>query len=91
MPDEIRLREQARAAIQTGTILSRAADRTWGVPGVGAECVVCQKPITKDQMEFEIEFAHDGKNPGVNPPLHLLHLHVRCFEAWEFERNEPLQ
>ena len=50
--------------------------------------MICEKPVTKDEMEFEIEFAHDGKNPGVDPPLHL---HVRCFAAWEFERNKPPQ
>jgi hypothetical protein len=88
MPDETRLREQARAAVQNRKISARPADRTWGGPGVGAECVIREKPVTKDEMEFEIEFAHDGKNPGVDPPLHL---YVRCFAAWEFERNKPPQ
>jgi hypothetical protein len=41
MPDEPRLREQAREAIQTGKLPSRAPDRTWGGPGVGADCTVC--------------------------------------------------
>ena len=63
MPDEARLREQARAAIQNGKLPSRAPDRTWGGPGVGAECSVCEKPVTKDEMEFEIQFAHDGDIP----------------------------
>jgi hypothetical protein len=33
-------------------------------------------------MEFEIEFARDGDNPG----LDKFHVHIRCFAAWEFER-----
>jgi hypothetical protein len=33
-------------------------------------------------MEFEVEFAHDGDNPG----LDKYHLHGRCFAAWELER-----
>ena len=84
MPDETRLREQARAAIKNGKMPARAPDRTWGGPGVGAECSVCGRPVTKDELEFEIEFAHDGGTPG----LDKFHVHLRCFAAWEFERNK---
>jgi hypothetical protein len=82
MPDEPRLREQARAVIQSGKLPSRTPDRTWGGPGVGAPCSVCEKPVTKEEMEFEIQFARDGDNPG----LDKFHVHIRCFAAWEFER-----
>ena len=85
MPDEPRLREKARAAVQSGKMPSRSPDRTWGGPGVGAACAVCGRPVTKDQLEFEIQFARDGDNPG----LDKFHVHVRCFAAWEFERNKP--
>jgi hypothetical protein len=84
MPDEPRLREQAREVIQNGKLPSRSPDRTWGGPGVGAPCSVCAKPVTKDELEFEIQFARDGDNPG----LDKFHVHVRCFAAWEFERNK---
>jgi hypothetical protein len=83
MPDEAYLRECARLAIRNGRIPSRQADRTWGGPGVGAVCSVCALPIGKDQLEFEIQFAHDGGKPG----LDKYHVHVRCFAAWEFERR----
>jgi len=82
MPDELRLRERARAVIQSGKLPSRTPDRTWGGPGVGATCSVCEKPVTKDQLEFEVQFARDGDNPG----LDKYHVHIRCFAAWEFER-----
>lgn len=85
MPDESRLREQARTAIQNGKLPSRPPDRTWGGPGVGAMCAVCEKPVTTDQLEFEIQFVRDGSSPG----LDKYHVHVRCFAAWEFERNKP--
>ena len=85
MPDEPRLREQAREVIQNGKLPSRSPDRTWGGPGVGAPCSVCEKPVTKDELEFEIQFAHDGDNPS----LDKFHVHIRCFAAWEFERNKP--
>ena len=84
MPDEPRLREQAREVIKSGKLPSRNPDRTWGGPGVGATCSVCEKPVTKDQLEFEVQFARDGDNPG----LDKFHVHIRCFAAWEFERNK---
>lgn len=62
MPDEPRLREQAAAAIQSGKLSGRAPDRTWGGPGVGAECSVCGRPVTKDENEFEIQFVRNGDN-----------------------------
>jgi len=83
MPDEARLREQAREAIQMGRLPSRRQDSSWGGPGSAMDCMVCGKRVTKDEAEFELEFAHDG--PGVD----VFHLHVRCFAAWEFERTKP--
>jgi hypothetical protein len=85
MPDEIRLRE--RQVIPEGKLPARAPDRTWGGPGVGAPCSVCDRPVTKQELEFEIQFAHDGDNPG----LDKFHVHIRCFAAREFERNKVPQ
>jgi len=83
-PDETVLRAKAREVIRTGKLPSRAPDRTWGGPGVGAPCVVCGEAVTKAQLEFEIEFARDGDNPG----LDKIHVHIRCFAAWELERRQ---
>jgi hypothetical protein len=55
-----------------------------GGPGVGARCAVCAEPVTKTQLEFEIQFATDGAEPG----LDKFHTHIRCFAAWEFERRD---
>jgi hypothetical protein len=82
MPDEGIARERARAAIQAGKIPLRRPDRTWGGPGVGAQCAVCDLPITRDQLELEIEFVRLGG-------LDNLHVHIRCFAAWELERTKP--
>jgi hypothetical protein len=84
MPDENILREKTRAAVQDGKIPSRRADRTWGGPGVGATCAICELPATRAEMELEVQFARDGDNPG----LDKFHVHVRCFAAWEFERGK---
>jgi len=83
MPDEPRLREQAREAVRSGKLPSRSPDRTWGGPGVGAPCQVCDKPVTHSEMEFEIQFEQEGGGG-----LDKFHVHVRCFAAWEFERNK---
>jgi hypothetical protein len=83
MPDETILRAKARAAILAGKLPSGLPDRTWGGPGVGAPCAVCELAVERDQMEFEIQFARDGNSPD----LDKFHVHVRCFAAWEFERR----
>ena len=53
-------------------------------PGVGAPCAVCEKPVTRDEVEYELQFAHDGATPG----LDKYHLHLRCFAVWELERTK---
>jgi hypothetical protein len=87
MPDESILRAQARTVVQQGKLPARAPDRTWGGSGVGAPCQICERPVGKDEMEFEIEFARDGDNPG----LDKFHVHIRCFAAWEFERRHAAE
>jgi hypothetical protein len=82
MPDEPILRAQAREAVKSGKLPARNPDRTWGGPGIGAPCAVCGKPVTKEEVEFQLEFAHDGTTPD----LDKYHLHLRCLAAWEFER-----
>jgi len=47
--------------------------------------MICGAPIKLDQVEFEIQFAHDGAAPGVE----RFHVHLRCFAAREFERGSP--
>jgi hypothetical protein len=51
MPDEKILRDKARAAVRDGKLPSRRPDRTWGGPGVGATCSVCDLPVERDEME----------------------------------------
>ena len=84
MPDEPMLRGQAREAIKTGRMPARSADRTWGGPGVGALCSVCNLPVRHSVMEMQIEFGRAGEPTGIE----TYHVHVRCFAAWEFEREK---
>jgi hypothetical protein len=84
MLDEPIVREKAREAIRAGELPTRLPDRTWGGPGIGEPCTICGERIKRDQLEFEIQFAHDG----ARPELERFHVHVRCFAAWEFERTK---
>ena len=43
--EEETLREKARAVIESGKLPSRTPDRTWGGPGVGASCAICDLPV----------------------------------------------
>jgi hypothetical protein len=69
-------RRQANAAMRK--LPKRRPDRTWGGPGTGAPCAVCGHSVTRDELEYEIEFARDGDDPG----LDKFHVHIKCFQAW---------
>jgi hypothetical protein len=84
MPNEIALRRLARLVLESGKLPQRVPDRTWGGPGIGAPCALCDEPITPDQTECEVQFAHAGVTPGLDG----YHLHLRCFAVWELERTQ---
>ena len=82
MHNEPILRARVHQLLQSGRLPNRQPDRTWGGPGVGVLCMVCEAPVRRDQLEMEIQFAHDGHDRR----LEKFHLHVRCFAVWELER-----
>jgi hypothetical protein len=83
------LRQKAQAAIRNGSVPVGRPDRTWGGPGIGAPCAVCDLPVTKGEMEYEFEMkvAHDGDNSGSDK----FHVHIQCFAMWEFARAVVLR
>jgi len=96
MPDEAIVRERAREAIQSGRLPSTTPSRTFGGPSAGTTCAVCGDPISRGEMEFELEFragpAPEGRSLrdtlerlNVNPEVRCYHLHHRCFVAWQLE------
>ena len=85
MPNEKQIRALARNALEAGTLPWHDPDRTWGGPGVGLPCAVCGDRIPAGQMEYEVQFGHDGETPSPD----RFHLHLPCFAAWEEERTEP--
>jgi hypothetical protein len=84
MPNEQQVRVLARKVLRAGTLPRHDPDRTWGGHGVGMPCTICAEPITRDQMEYELQFSHDAATPS----LDRFHLHLRCFSAWEMERTK---
>ena len=84
MPNEQQVRVLARKVLRAGTVPRRDPDRTWGGAGVDMACTICGNAIPRSQMEYEVQFSHDGANPG----LDRFHMHLRCFAAWEMERTK---
>jgi hypothetical protein len=80
--DEPDLRLKARAAIFSNAMPHRRPDHTFGGPGNGAPCPICGSTLATSQMVFDLEFA-DAGGRMVN-----CQVHVRCFAAWEQEREE---
>lgn len=89
MSDDCVSREKAREPIQAGTLPRRAPKRTWGGPGVGADCAICNVPVNRDELELEIEYERDDKVEwnGNDDTLDKYHVHVGCFMVWEHERH----
>jgi hypothetical protein len=79
MVDVSVLYEKAAAAILSGKLPSRRPDWTWGGPGTGAPCAVCELPVAKSELEHEFEMQGTG---GVENATLTLHVHIRCFGVW---------
>jgi hypothetical protein len=82
MNDEAALRERARDARLRGRLPRRRPDRMWGGKGNGATCAVCGEPVSCEELGFDLEFARPTSRAPVTHQFH-----VRCFAAWEFERD----
>jgi hypothetical protein len=89
MPEiERALRATIRQRLQDGTLPRVKPSETWGGPGAGRACRACERTITNDEMEFEVEFAPGGPTFQVlRSESPVLNLHATCFAAWELERE----
>jgi len=82
MFDDSILRQAVRAAIDAGKLPTRGPDRTYGGPGSGSRCTICDATIRTDEAELELEFAKDGL---ASPDTH--HVHARCYVILNRERR----
>ena len=83
--DETVLCQRVRIAIREGKLPTRSPDRTWGGPGIGAPCAVCNLPVSRYGMQFEMQFAIEGSARNYD----VYHVHTKCYAAWELERKRP--
>jgi hypothetical protein len=60
IPKDVPTSPAAREAIRAGKLPTRLLDRIWSGPGIGKTCPICGGPITKNQLQFEIQYAHAG-------------------------------
>ena len=82
MPEiERALRDQAREKLRTAALPLVKPNRTWGGPGAGLKCALCELHVENDQIELEVQFVRQGRPPDV------LHFHLACFSVWELERE----
>jgi hypothetical protein len=87
MSDEEIFRAKARERLQSGELPRHYGTRHLEGHGCGAPCAVCGEPITRGQLELEIEFSQNGAGlPGAV----TYHCHIRCFAAWQFERTKVM-
>jgi hypothetical protein len=76
------LREKIRERLQAGALPLTKPARTWGGRGLDRTCGACELPITREQMEYEVEFEAPA-----HAALKVQHMHLTCFAAWELERE----
>ena len=81
--DDQELRSKALAALRAETIPLARPREVWGGRGAGDQCPVCGAAVKPSELELELQFADTGDEE----PVCVLHLHVRCFSAWEMARE----
>jgi hypothetical protein len=88
MSDSVTIRDKVLAAVHDGTLPDCSPQRTWGGQGSGASCAICGELISRDEVEFELEFARGsgGSGPGSGPDNYRVHF--GCFSLWETERRK---
>jgi hypothetical protein len=74
------LRATIRARIATGTLFPIHGTRAWASYGEDRPCIVCQEPITRAQVEYEVSSASTEVT---------VRAHLRCYMAWKEESQAP--
>ena len=73
--EEAALRPLARELIAKGQLPRGALSRMWGGNGTGQRCSLCDKPIERYQIEYEVEHTE----------ALALRFHTACLSAWQLE------
>jgi hypothetical protein len=78
--DQEALRTLMRRKLQDGRLPHEGIKRIWSNPSDGETCDACDTVLAKDQVLMEGVTLDLGRS-------HMLQLHVRCFQMWEYERR----
>lgn len=70
----------ARERIKKGHLPRVEVLRLWGGRGTGQLCALCDKPITPDEIEYEVECCLDRS-------ARTFWFHIACQRAWQLERD----
>jgi len=66
------LEARIRYKILAGLLPKQQCRMTWYGPGRGAPCVVCDRPITTEEIEVECDFHGAG----------TMSFHLECYQLW---------
>jgi hypothetical protein len=75
---EAELRPIARERIASGQLPHETPARMWAGHGTGRPCALCDKPIEKDEIEYEVEHQTES---GVQ----TFHFHIVCQSVCQLE------
>jgi hypothetical protein len=78
-PSESTLRQLAREKRQQGALPGNTAHMCWAGPGSGQVCCLCDRPIQKDHVEYEMETRPITTN------MRIFRFHELCYRAWRAE------
>jgi hypothetical protein len=75
---EAELRPTARERIATGQLARDTPARIWAGKGTGQLCALCDKPIQRDEVEYEVEHHTDEVR-------RTFRFHIVCESVWKLE------
>jgi hypothetical protein len=75
------LRERARMRMRLGSLPMCHPEASYAGYGTGMQCVVCEQPISRADVEFEMGFPDLNHLTTV-----IIHMHFKCRLIWETER-----
>ena len=84
MNDDAVVRHAARQAIQARKLPDRLPERTWGGPGTGNRCTICESAVGAEELELELEFRDDD-----GPVLRTYTVHARCWATRQLGQRGP--
>jgi hypothetical protein len=75
---EAELRPIARDRIATGQLPRETPARLWAGRGTGQLCALCDKPIQRNEVEYDVE-RH------IDEGVQMFPFHVDCESVWQLE------